>query len=314
VVIPVDEMPFQDLDSVRLDPYYTAAVGHDMGVCLYMHNPDDLSQRIELSHTPLSNSAAGHRQLNFPTEPGGASWFWDGDDSLIDEVLTRAQGYTWAAFKADLVFKSWRIYKITLDYGYATGDITMDGCYLSQVFINGAKILLRPSAIETATSKKLQSYTEHLGQGLVATDGIQFSPVATVGTTAVTVLDELIDPGENWDIKELEVSFVQKFTELTGGTTAGSLSYYWQIRSEYRDAAGVEATTNFVAVNTAVGMGIASAANAENTVEGYVIVGSIPKAPVRIQMKATALYADAFEAKVKNTSYVRMVGTVIPGT
>lgn len=146
VVIPVNEMPFADLESVRLMPYYTASTGIDMGVCLYLHDPEDLDQRIELSHTPLTNSAAGWRELNWPTDiPAGHAYFWYGDETKIAEVLSEDTAYTLAQFRADTVFRGWTIYKITLDYGYYTGGGTMDGCYLAQVFINGKSILLEPS-------------------------------------------------------------------------------------------------------------------------------------------------------------------------
>jgi len=118
VVIPVNEMPFTDLDSVRLEAYYSTTVDGciDMGVCLYLHDPADLDQRIELSHTPkTSSTTAGWRELNYPTNPQdeGLLFFWYGDESVIAEVLTEGTGYsTLAQFKADAVFKSWTIYKV----------------------------------------------------------------------------------------------------------------------------------------------------------------------------------------------------------
>ena len=159
----------------------------------------------------------------------------------------------------------------------------------------------------------LQSFTQHLGEGLVATDGVVYSPVATFGTTAVEVLNQLIDPGFDLSLKELEVSLVQKFTEKTGGTTAGSIAYTWDARSEWYDPVGTIRTSAYVNLVGTLTKGVASGASSEDTLEGYVPVGSVPNAPVRIRLLARSLYASAFTGQVKNTSYVRMVGIVIPG-
>lgn len=149
VLVPVNDMPFTMLKSVRLHPYYTESSGIDMGVCLYMHDPTDLDQRIELSHTPYTNSAAGWRELNFPTEPGGSSWFWYGTITDTPDTCPLDGGsaaYTWAQFQGDSVFSHWVIHKISFDYGYYTGGAGMDNCYLVRALINDQNIPLGPSA------------------------------------------------------------------------------------------------------------------------------------------------------------------------
>ncbi|MBA7648637.1 hypothetical protein ES703_56425 [subsurface metagenome] len=150
VIIPVNEMPFNDLKIVRLEPYYTANSGIDMGVCVYLHDPNDLDQRIELSHTPLTNSLAGWRELNWPDDvPVGHAYFWYGNVTDTPNLCpTSGTAYTLAQFRADKIFSTWRIYKITLDYGYYTGGGTMDGCYLTHAVINNVAILLEPSVEE----------------------------------------------------------------------------------------------------------------------------------------------------------------------
>lgn len=146
VIVPVNEMPFNDLKIVRLEPYYTASDGIDMGVCIYMHDPNDLDQRIELSHTPLTNSLAGWRELNWPTDvPLGHAYFWYGSITDTPDLCpTSGTAYTLAQFRTDKIFSTWRVYKITLDYGYYTGGGAMNGCYLTHVLINNVAILLKP--------------------------------------------------------------------------------------------------------------------------------------------------------------------------
>lgn len=156
-----------------------------------------------------------------------------------------------------------------------------------------------------------QSFIHHLGQGLVATDGVVYSAVATVGTTAVEVLNELLDPGVDLSLTELEVSFTQKFTELTDAV--GSLVYHWQGRSEWSDPVGTLRTSAWTAISGTYSKGIGSLANSEDTLEGYLDVANLKHAPLRIRLLAEGLVASSMEGKVKNDSYVRLVGIVVPG-
>lgn len=154
VIVPVNEVPFTDLKSVRLESYYTAVVGADMAVCVYMHDPNDFDQHIELSHTPLTNVGAGYRELNFPTDIPGSSWGWYGNVTDTPDTCPLdwdSASYTWAQFQADSVFSTWTIYRITFDYGYQTGSIVLDGGYLCQAQINGMRIPIKPGPDELLT-------------------------------------------------------------------------------------------------------------------------------------------------------------------
>ncbi len=96
-----------------------------------------------------------------------------------------------------------------------------------------------------------KTFVYHFGAGNVATDGVVYSPVATFGTTAVEVLNELVDPGYDMDLKQVEVGLTQSFTELLSAT--GSLMYYWKARGEYYDAAqGSLRTTSYVGLHATI--------------------------------------------------------------
>ncbi len=152
----------------------------------------------------------------------------------------------------------------------------------------------------------------HPVSGQCPTDGIQYSAAATFGTTAVDVFNQLIAPGVNLSLHELEVGFTQKFTEVA--SVNGSLTYQWSARSEYVNAFGSLQTTAYANITAAQTKGIAALANSEDTFSGYVNVGSVPAAPFRIRLQATALAASAMTCVLKNSSYVRFAGIVIPGT
>lgn len=168
VLVPVDEMPFAELTSVRLHAYYTATSGIDMGVCVYMHDPANFDERIELSHTPLTTSAAGWRELNWPTDvPTGYAYFWYGTVAATpDTCPTKGSAYTLAQFRADSVFKRFTIYKISFDYGYHTGSGTMDGCYLVQAQINNQTIRLEPPARDHIGSE-VKTYAQNSNNSIV---------------------------------------------------------------------------------------------------------------------------------------------------
>ena len=158
-----------------------------------------------------------------------------------------------------------------------------------------------------------QTYVQHLGAGAIATDGVQYSSTATFGTTNAEILNELISPPFHLSLKEVEVSFVQKFEGLNGSLVA-TMNYYWEMRPEYINAQGSVVTGTYINLSGTLSKAVGTLITSEDTLEGYIPVGSIPAAPVRIRLMASGLNASVATGKVKNNSYVRLVGIVIPGS
>ncbi len=161
-----------------------------------------------------------------------------------------------------------------------------------------------------------KAFLEHLGAGLVATDGVQYSDVASFSATAVEILNEIINPGVSMQLEELEVSFVQRFVDVKGGTTNASMSYYWEAREEFSEGLGATATMrtgDYIPLSATISKSIASAGIVEDTLEGYVPVASLPNAPIRVRLTALTLAGGSMTGEVKNESYVRLVGNIIPG-
>lgn len=161
----------------------------------------------------------------------------------------------------------------------------------------------------------LQEYSEPLVDGLVATDGVQYSSIATFGTTAVEILNKRIDPGVTMKLKELYVSLTQSFTGLNGSFVA-SMMYHWQVRpDDYLSIVGsvhrvMGAYTNIAGTyRKAVGTLAAS----EDTFTGYIPVGSVAYAPIRLVLTAIGIQAAVCQGRVKNSSIVKLVGNIIPG-
>ena len=158
-----------------------------------------------------------------------------------------------------------------------------------------------------------------LTNGLVATDGVQYSAIATFGTTAVQILSSLIDPGFNVALKKIEVGLTQSFTGLNGSFVA-SMNYYWQVRSEYKEIGGTpsapyEKQSALVNITGTYQKAVGTLAASEDTFSGYIPIGSLPYAPVRLILTAIGPdRAAVCQGRVKNSSYIRLVGNIIPGT
>jgi len=163
-------------------------------------------------------------------------------------------------------------------------------------------------------------YREPLVDGAIATDGIQYSSIATVGTTAVEVFNKLIDPGVTVGLKNLYTSFTQKFTGLNG-SFVGTVAYFWRAREEWFDSeggrssgVGTQRTGGWIPAIATIAKGVGTLTTSEDTITGYVPVASLPHAPLRVSLMAVGLRAAVVTGKVKNSSVVDLMGVVIPGT
>lgn len=157
-----------------------------------------------------------------------------------------------------------------------------------------------------------QSYLEHLVSGQVATDGVVYGAVVTIGTTAVDIFDKLISPGFSLESKEIQVGLTQKFIELKN--SVGSISYNWKARSEFVNSDGSINTLAYTPITATYSKGIGSLASSEDTFSGYLNVGSLRGVPIRVVLSAVCLVASSMTGQIKNSSFVDVLGLVIPGT
>ena len=160
-----------------------------------------------------------------------------------------------------------------------------------------------------------QTYLQHFGQGMVATDGVVYSSVVTFGTADTEILNQLVDPGFGMNLDEVEVGLTQRFVELGLGT--GTISYYWQIRSEGQylgtTGKGVATIMNYYNMTGTYVKGVASAAASEDTFAGFLAIANVPRAPFRVLLTARANQNAVFTGRVKNSSFIQLSGIIIPG-
>jgi len=156
----------------------------------------------------------------------------------------------------------------------------------------------------------IQDYTEYFGAGLVGSTGVQYSASIPCGTTATAVLNQLVDPGFSMSLKKLKVNLEHSFTEIADAV--GSITYYWQARPEYINPQGTRVVGTYINLTGTYTIGVGSLATITGTLTGYVPVGSVSNAPVRIRLMAEGLVGSSFTGKISNSSYVQILGVVIP--
>ena len=161
----------------------------------------------------------------------------------------------------------------------------------------------------------LQEYNHYFGDGLIGTNGVVYSAIATFGTTSLAIVNDLVDPGFTMANKSLEVGLTQMFTGLDAAFV-GSITYYWEARSEYIDTAtgvGTLKTGGWIPIQGTYTKGVGTLLTSEDTLSGRIPVGSLTHFPARFRLMAQGLRASVAQGKVKNTSYINAVGIVIPG-
>lgn len=160
-----------------------------------------------------------------------------------------------------------------------------------------------------------QYYIENPVTGQVATDGIQYSAVTTFGTADTEVWNALINPGFQLENQWLKVGITQSFTGLPA-TSVASISYYLRGRNEWFDlkgAIGTLRTSTYATLSALYQKAVGTALTSEDSLMGNISVGTISKTPFRLSLMARGSAAAIATGKVKNSTYIELVGNIIPG-
>ncbi len=151
IFVPVDELAVTDLRSAKWAYYMTNAEVYGVNIVIWMHDPDDFDKRVEVTQSGSAVGLAKAQYWNAHEFPDGdAEFFWYGENAGSPDICATAGTlYTWEQFQLDAVFSTWKIYRISIEYGwYTTG--TFDPVWVSELKINNRYIPLEPSAEELA--------------------------------------------------------------------------------------------------------------------------------------------------------------------
>jgi hypothetical protein len=171
VVIPVYEMFLTDFTKPTQWSYYmTGTQTMGVNIVLWVHDPNDYDKRAEITQLGSKvDYAAGWQAHELSTS---TSQFFFYGEGTTGTSLTAGTQYTLAQFQADVLFKTWTIYRITMEYGWEASG-TFDHAYLADLKLNGVNVWLRPTIGDPIGSEVKTLY--------VATSG-----TSTTKATAIT--------------------------------------------------------------------------------------------------------------------------------
>ncbi|KKN76897.1 hypothetical protein LCGC14_0365480 [marine sediment metagenome] len=146
---------FSDALTTQWKYYMTATQTMGVNIVIWVHNPANLSQRAEITQiggTALLGKTLGwnsHTLLKTTTQ-----FVWYGEDwsgslvaTLTGSGLTAGTQYTWAQFQADVLFRDWEIYRVSLEHGWEASG-TFQSVWLTEAEFNGQTVPIIPSLQE----------------------------------------------------------------------------------------------------------------------------------------------------------------------
>lgn len=143
VNIPVNEFQLPSFASAQWSYYMTNTETMGVNIVIWAHDPADFDKRIEITqlggHADLEKSA-GWNAHEFTNSTGGMFFY---GENTTGTGLTAGTQYTWLEFLTDALFKTWTIYRITLEYGWEASG-TFDDVWVAEIKLNGVMIPLGP--------------------------------------------------------------------------------------------------------------------------------------------------------------------------
>ena len=204
VYVPANEIPTPDFNSGQWSYRYADAEAYGHNMVIWMHDPDDLGKRVEVTQAPSGVTLAKADGWNSHTlNTATTQFFYYGEpDPVVGTGLTKGTQYTWEQFQADAVFSKWKIYRISIEYGwYSTG--TFGESWLAELILNGEVIRLQPGPGETM-GREVKSFFK-----------------ATAGNSTADVT--LVTPGTGRRIKVLSINMI------TTSATASDFECYFSV-------------------------------------------------------------------------------------
>ena len=150
VFIPTNELPLTDFKRPTQWSYYmTAAQTFGVNIVLWVHDPTDFDKRAEL--TQLGNVAGLEKAIGWDAHELSLTTdqFLFYGENTTGTALTAGTLYGLDDFQADVLFKDWVIYRVSLEYGWEASGTFAD-VWLAEVKLNGESVRLHPQPGERA--------------------------------------------------------------------------------------------------------------------------------------------------------------------
>lgn len=143
VNIPINDVSLPYFNAAQWSYYLTNTEVYGVNIVIWAHDPGDPDNRIEITQAPSGitlDKAAGWNSHVLDTTT--VQFFFYGENTTGTGLAAGTQ-YTWAQFQSDVLFSTWDIYRITLEWGwYSTG--TFESAYVADIKLDSVLIPLYP--------------------------------------------------------------------------------------------------------------------------------------------------------------------------
>ena len=224
VNVPVGELRVPDFNSAMWPYYMTNAEAYGVNIVIWMHDPKDPDKRAEVTQAPSGvtlEKGSGWNAHEF--DKTTTQMFFYGENTT-GTGLTAGTQYTWNQFQTDILFRTWTIYRITLEYGwYSTG--TFDDVWVADIKLNGHVIRMRP---DKGGSGRVSRRFSTATSGAMAVTLAPKTPYRLLGielkiNTAGTT-DESFTVTKDATIGSAYDLLIYTVNTLTGSTTGGPIT------------------------------------------------------------------------------------------
>lgn len=193
LVIPVNEIHVPDFKTALWSYVMTSAQSMGANIVFWVHDPRNFIYRAEITQdatNALVTKTSGRNAHVFNTAT--TQMFYYGEITGTPDTCPDAgTQYTWAQFQTDSVFRSYTIYKITIEMGWEASG-TFDRVWVGEVVLNGTNITLGPK-----TGRHMK--TIYVPKLMCAT-----------AKTAGEVLAEHTSTGTDWDFELEGTGYITK--------------------------------------------------------------------------------------------------------
>lgn len=145
--VPVSELRVTDFNAALWSYYITQAQTFGVNLVIWVHDPNDFSKRAEITQLASIAGLGKAAKWNSHTLDKTTDQFFFFGEGTTGTGLTAGPPnyYGWDDFQADALFKTWHIYRVSLEYGWEASG-TFDHVWVVELKLNGMQIPIKPDA------------------------------------------------------------------------------------------------------------------------------------------------------------------------
>ena len=175
--IPVNELPTPQFLTALWSYFQTNAEVYGVNMVVWLHDPNDFDKRVEVTQAPSGVTLEKGAGWNaHELDRTVTQFFFFGENAGASDLTAGVQ-YTWDEFRADVLFSTWTLYRVTFEWGWYNTGIFEDA-WVADVKLNGELIRMGPTS--GVHRKTVSTQKTMIADAKVAGD--VYSENATTGT------------------------------------------------------------------------------------------------------------------------------------